>query len=93
MEKIRDVLLMQKRELDEFSQKKYVPRSVQLKELNKDIIKVSYRVDNEKTKSREIRSLLHGCKDLGCDHLIVITGGVVWFKGKSSLYPFMEMAA
>lgn len=38
MEKIRDVLLMQKRELDEFGQKKYVPRSVQLEESNKDII-------------------------------------------------------
>ncbi|MGD2087253.1 MAG: ATP-binding protein [Candidatus Aminicenantes bacterium] len=63
-----------------------------------DLIQVSYRVDNEKTKTREIRSLLHGCKDLKCDHLIVITGdyedeeSVEWFglKGKVCFIPLWK---
>jgi predicted AAA+ superfamily ATPase len=62
------------------------------------LIQVSYHLDNEKTKSREIRSLLHGCKDLRCDHLIVITGDyeneetVEWFglKGKVRFIPLWK---
>jgi predicted AAA+ superfamily ATPase len=62
------------------------------------LIQVCYRVDNEKTKTREIRSLLHGCKDLKCDHLIVITGDyeneetVEWFgiKGKVRFIPLWK---
>lgn len=62
------------------------------------LIQVSYSVDNEKTKTREIRSLLHGYKDLKCDHLIVITGDyeneetVEWFglKGKVRFIPLCK---
>jgi hypothetical protein len=44
MEKIRDILLTQKRELEQISQKHYVPRNIQLSALDKDIIKViNYR--------------------------------------------------
>jgi predicted AAA+ superfamily ATPase len=37
---IRDVLLMQKKELEGFNQKHYVQRNIELKELSEDIIKV-----------------------------------------------------
>lgn len=40
MANIRDILLMQKKELEGFSQKHYVQRNIELKELSKDIIKV-----------------------------------------------------
>ncbi|MCK4761185.1 MAG: ATP-binding protein [Candidatus Aminicenantes bacterium] len=40
MDKIRDVLLLQKRELEHFSQKHYVPRDIELSGLHNDIIKV-----------------------------------------------------
>ena len=40
MTNFRDVLLMQKRELENFNQKQYAPRLAQLKELDKDIINV-----------------------------------------------------
>ena len=40
MANIRDILLMQKKELEGFSQKHYVKRNIELKELSKDIIKV-----------------------------------------------------
>jgi len=40
MPKFRDVLIMQKREIENLDQKPYVPRDVVLKELDKDIIKV-----------------------------------------------------
>jgi predicted AAA+ superfamily ATPase len=38
------------------------------------MIQVSYNVDAEKTRTREIRALLHGQKKLKCDRLMVITG-------------------
>jgi len=40
MTNFRDVLVMQKRELENFSQKQYAARDAELKELDKDIIKV-----------------------------------------------------
>lgn len=40
MANIRDILLTQQRELALLNQKQYIPRDVQLKELDKDIIKV-----------------------------------------------------
>ncbi len=40
MAQIRDALLLQKRELDELSRTKYVPRNIRLSELDKNIIKV-----------------------------------------------------
>lgn len=39
-----------------------------------ELIQVCYNLDNEKTKAREVRSLLHGLKDLKCDNLTVVTG-------------------
>jgi hypothetical protein len=39
------------------------------------LIQVCYEVGSEKTKRREIRSLIHASKELGCRNLIVITGG------------------
>ncbi|MCP4155767.1 MAG: ATP-binding protein [bacterium] len=39
-----------------------------------DLIQVSYDISNPKTKTREIRALLHGSKDLRCDNLYIITG-------------------
>lgn len=40
MQQLRDVLLLQKRELDNLYQKKYIPRDTELPELNKDVIKI-----------------------------------------------------
>jgi predicted AAA+ superfamily ATPase len=55
------------------------------------LIQVSYDVDNEKTKSRELRALLHGAKDLRCSNLTVITADyentetVEWYGTKGSV--------
>ena len=38
------------------------------------LIQVCYNLDNEKTKTRELRSLIHGVKDLHCHNLVVLTG-------------------
>lgn len=38
------------------------------------LYQVCYNLDNEKTKTREIRALLHGAKHLRCKNLTVITG-------------------
>lgn len=40
MTNLRDVLLTQKKELERFDEKTYVPRDIQLTALDKDIIKV-----------------------------------------------------
>jgi predicted AAA+ superfamily ATPase len=62
------------------------------------LIQVCYDVEDEKTRAREIRALLHGAKDLGCANLLVITGNyedeetVEWFgiKGKIRFVPLWK---
>jgi predicted AAA+ superfamily ATPase len=55
------------------------------------LIQVCYDVEDEKTRAREIRALLHGAKDLMCDNLLVITGNyeneekVEWFGLKEKI--------
>lgn len=39
-----------------------------------ELIQVCYDVTDEKIRSREIRALLHGFKDLHCPNLIILTG-------------------
>ena len=37
------------------------------------LIQVCYSLDDQKTRMRELRALVSGSKDLGCDHLTVLT--------------------
>ncbi len=62
------------------------------------IIQVSYDISNPKTKSREVRSLLHAKEDLKCDNLLVITDNYAgeeeeeWFgiKGRIQYVPLWK---
>jgi len=39
----------------------------------KQLIQVCYSLEDEKTKSREIKSLIKACKELKCRDLLVVT--------------------
>lgn len=63
-----------------------------------ELIQVCYDVTDEKTRSREIRALLHGFKDLHCSNLTIITGDydnretVEWYgtKGEITFIPLWK---
>ena len=38
------------------------------------LIQVSVNIEDERTRNREVRALLHAAKDLKCRNLVVITG-------------------
>lgn len=62
------------------------------------LIQVCYDVTDEKTRSREVRALLHGVKDLGCKNLTIITADyekeemVEWYgiKGRVEFIPLWK---
>jgi predicted AAA+ superfamily ATPase len=62
------------------------------------LIQVCYNIDDERTKARELRALLHASRDLKCEHLTVITGDyegtetVEWYgiKGNVRFIPLWK---
>jgi predicted AAA+ superfamily ATPase len=59
------------------------------------LFQVAYNVEDEKTRNREVRALIHGAEELKCDNLVVLTGDyehseeVEWYgvKGKIRYIP------
>ncbi|MCP4219949.1 MAG: ATP-binding protein [bacterium] len=55
------------------------------------LLQVCYDVSNPKTKAREVRALLHGRRNLGCENLVIITGDyddtetVEWYGIKGTI--------
>ncbi len=62
------------------------------------LIQVCYNIDDENTKTREVRALLHAYRDLKCEHLTVITSDydntetVEWYgiKGNVRFIPLWK---